>query len=142
MNIIKIQCASNRIFLTNPVNMTFEFISKIRKNLYFNVVDWTVSILFYRNVLENWSIFQANGLFWTKTKVLFVMNFTEIRGFYVYVLCQSVNLLSFRFICWEKISLELKFFGLIKILDFKKDWFLNTECSWSSSIKFSSSEFL
>jgi len=104
------------------------------------MVDGAIIVLFYGNEFENWSVFQTDWLFWSKTEEFLVVGFREVSWFYVNVLGQSVSLVSSRFVSWEKIGLQFGFFSLIKVLNFKENSILNTESSWCTSIKFCSSE--
>jgi hypothetical protein len=95
------------------MDMSLKLLSEVWKNLYLHVVDGSIGVLLDGNEFENWTILQADWLFWSKTEELFVVGLREIGLFYIDVLGQSVNLLSFGFISWEEVCLALKFFGLV-----------------------------
>lgn len=122
MDLIEVNSSCDGVLLTNPMDISLQFLVISWKNLNLGVVDRAISVLFDTDKLDNWAISETHWLFWSEPEEFVLVHFTEILCLNINTVSQFVSLRSLSWISWEKWSLDIKVFECVQILNLEENW--------------------
>ena len=131
---IKVGSHSHTVLLAHPLDDTLQLFSVSGQDFNLYVVDWTIGVALDGLKLDDWAIFQANGLRRSQAEEFVYLGLREVLSFNVHVFGQSVGLSSLGWVSWEQWSFDLEFFCLVQVGDLQKNWINYTKGSWCTVV--------